>query len=333
MASRQHNPLALAGSAFGLLGASAVASGAAVLSWAFYEARHPVIRRYTVPCLAADEEPFSILHLADLHLTGNTQARVDWVRELAALQPDMVVNTGDNLSTVEGVAPLHVALEPFVDLPGAFVLGDHDYHSTVFRLPTRYLLRDPRSLDDPEEELPELPWEEVRDLQTRGGWQDLTNARGVVSVRGRLIELVGVDDPHADRDVFPSQTQTEQGEFMRSASGTPLRLGLTHAPYQRVLNAMLDDGADLVFAGHTHGGQLCVPGMGALVTNCDLDTSRASGLSSWPKDDAAVSVPAGTAERSMFLHVSAGLGTSPFTPVRVACPPEAVLLTLVPVQD
>ena len=100
---------------------------------------------------------------------------------------------------------------------------------------------------------------------------------------------------------------------------------MTHAPYQRILERMSAEGVDLVLAGHTHGGQLCVPGFGALVTNCDLDRSRASGLSQWPGRPGAP-----RAADPMHLHVSAGLGTSPYTPVRIACRPEAALLTLVP---
>ncbi len=101
---------------------------------------------------------------------------------------------------------------------------------------------------------------------------------------------------------------------------------MTHAPYTRVLDAMQADGADLVLAGHTHGGQLALPLYGALVTNCDLDRGRAKGLHGWPgpRPDAA------GGEGSTWLHVSAGLGTSPFAPVRFACRPEATLVTLTP---
>lgn len=76
---------------------------------------------------------------------------------------------------------------------------------------------------------------------------------------------------------------------------------------------MAADGMDLIFAGHTHGGQVCVPGYGALITNCDLDTARVKGLS---RHGAA------------HLHVSGGLGTSPFAPYRFANRPEVTLLTL-----
>ncbi|MBO3723551.1 metallophosphoesterase [Actinomyces bowdenii] len=340
-------PRSLARAALGALGTTA-ALGSAVLAYSLIEARRPVLRRIDVPVLASGEEPLTILHLSDLHLTDRTEWLVEWVRDLAGQRPDVVINTGDNLSLASGLEPLRRALEPFLDLPGAFVMGDHDYRSTVFKLPSRYLLRDPRTANDPDREarIEALPWEEVRDLQACGGWADLTNRRDFLAVRGRRIELVGVDDPHADRDRFPDAQPVQAGSLaaalpsVRDASERTLRLGLLHAPYRRVLDAMVVDGVDLALAGHTHGGQLCVPGYGALVTNCDLDTGRASGLSRWPDGAGAPGsgrAPAGMADDGaaagqpgMFLHVSAGLGTSPFTPVRIACPPQAALLTLRP---
>ena len=96
-------------------------------------------------------------------------------------------------------------------------------------------------------------------------------------------------------------------------SDADLTMGVTHAPYLRILDGMADDGADVILAGHTHGGQLCIAIVGALVTNCDIDRKRAKGLSS---------------HGDSVLHVSAGLGTSPYAPVRFACPPEATLITL-----
>ena len=337
--------------------------GVGVLGYALVEARMPVLRRVDVPVLAPGEEPLTILHLSDLHLTGRTEERVEWVRALAGLHPDAVVNTGDNLSFASGMEPLRRALEPFLGLPGAFVMGDHDYRATAFKLPTRYLRADPRAGDDPQVEarVAELPWREVRDLQASGGWADLCNARGAIAVRGRRIDLVGVDDPHAERDAYPdppeesappeapapsgpsavapvpseppvapapstpTASEGPREPAVRDRAGQPLRIGVTHAPYRRILERMSAEGVALALAGHTHGGQLCVPGFGALVTNCDLDRSRASGLSQWPGRPGAPR----TAD-PMHLHVSAGLGTSPYTPVRIACRPEATLLTLVP---
>ena len=82
-----------------------------------------------------------------------------------------------------------------------------------------------------------------------------------------------------------------------------------------MLDRFAADGYQLVMAGHTHGGQLCLPFKGAIITNCDLDPSRAKGASRWGSH--------------MALHVSAGIGTSPFAPLRFCCRPEATLLTLI----
>ena len=101
-----------------------------------------------------------------------------------------------------------------------------------------------------------------------------------------------------------------------------LTLGVTHAPYRRVLDAFVDRGADLMLAGHTHGGQVCVPGYGALVTNCDIPRDQVKGVSTWTHDG-----------RTATLEVSAGLGTSIYAPVRFACRPEATLLTLTAAPD
>ena len=123
------------------------------------------------------------------------------------------------------------------------------------------------------------------------------------------MAVTGVDDPHIRRDRY---------EMVAGPVTDPvtLKLGLSHSPEPRILDSFAGDGYDLVLSGHTHGGQLRLPGYGAIVTNCGLDRSRARGASRWGAHT--------------WLHVSAGMGTSPYAPVRFACPPEASLLTLVP---
>ena len=157
------------------------------------------------------------------------------------------------------------------------------------------------------------------------GWRDLSNARTRLTIDGRDLDIRGVDDPHIHRDRYDEVA----GPFDPSAD---LALGVMHAPYSRILTAMTDDGAGLLLAGHTHGGQICLPFYGALVTNCDLPVQQAKGLSrvARPYDAEAGGDPSfgGVDGRGAQLHVSAGLGTSPYAPVRFACPPEATLLTL-----
>ena len=290
--------------------------GAAGLAWATVEAQWFTVRRVTVPVLGPAERPIRVLHLSDLHLTPAQDRKIAWVRSLARLEPDLVINTGDNMAHVDALPAVLHALDPLLAVPGAFVMGSNDYYAPTPKNPARYLTPDARH--ERITENTQLPADELATAMRDAGWKDLTNRRDVAVVDGREVALVGVDDAHLDRDRFPALTRSHR-------STVDLKLGVTHAPYRRVLDAMHADGADLVLAGHTHGGQLCVPIWGALVTNCDLDTRRAKGLHGWPGP--RPDQPGG--HGSSWLNVSAGLGTSPYAPVRFACRPEATLLTLV----
>jgi len=284
------------------LAALAVA-GAATLAWSLAEAHAFTLRRVTVPVLPPGSESLRILHLSDLHLTPGQRDKIAWVRALGAEPVDLVVTTGDNLGHALAVPPLLGAYEPLMRHPGLFVFGSNDYFGPRPKNPFAYF-GGPSMLH---REAVELPVEDLRAGLVAGGWTDVNNARALLTVNGVTIRVTGLDDPHIDRDELPS------GRRPRA----DVTLGVVHAPYRDALQALVDDGAKLILAGHTHGGQVCVPGYGALVSNCDLDPRRAKGLSRWPDADGA------------WLHVSAGLGTSPFAPVRLACRPEATILTLV----
>lgn len=287
---------------------------AAGLAYAHLETKLFTVRHVTVPVLPPGERDLRVLHVSDLHLTPTQHRKIAWVRSLAALEPDLVIDTGDNLAHREALGPLLYALEPLLErVPGAFVMGSNDYYAPQPKNPARYLWTrsGPRTLNPPN-----LPAAELAAAMASAGWADLTNRRDAVVVDGRRIAFAGVDDPHLGLDDFPNPTPEPD-------DGALLRLGVTHAPYTRVLDQMHADGADAIIAGHTHGGQLCVPFYGALVTNCDIDRRRAKGLHGWP--GARPDAPDG--EGSTWLHVSAGAGTSPYAPVRFACRPEATLIT------
>ncbi|MDP9442829.1 MAG: metallophosphoesterase [Actinomycetota bacterium] len=294
--------------------ASAAALGSAALTYAAgYEVRAYTVRRLTVPVLAAGSAPLRLLHLSDLHLTRAQRRKQRWLRALAELEPDLVVNTGDNLADPQAVAVVLDALGPLLDVPGVFVLGSNDYYGPILKNPVRYLLpsgQDRRVVGAP------LPWRELRDSFTACGWVDLTNRTQTLQAHGCSIAFAGVDDPHLGYDDLAAVA----GPGDATAD---VRIGVTHAPYRRVLDQFTADGYELILAGHTHGGQLRVPIGGALVTNCDLDTARARGL-----HHHAVNNAGDDDTRRSWLHVSAGLGTSPYAPVRFCCRPEASLLTL-----
>ncbi|UIX32121.1 metallophosphoesterase [Streptomyces sp. GQFP] len=296
------------------LGITAVAAAGLAYSVGF-EARFFRLRRVTVPVLPAGMRPLRVLQVSDIHMVGGQYKKQRWLRSLAGLRPDFVINTGDNLSDPEGVPEVLDALGPLMEFPGAYVFGSNDYYGPTPRNPARYLVEKIQGKHGLNGNAPAVnvihnPWEQLRDGFDTAGWLNLTNTRGTLKIDGMSVELTGLDDPHIKRDRYE---EVAGGP----SSSSDISLAVVHAPYLRVLDAFTADAYPLTLAGHTHGGQLCIPFYGALVTNCDLDTDRVKGLSTH------------TAEgRTSYLHVSAGCGANRYTPARFACPPEATLLTL-----
>src|SRR5664279_5010936 len=251
--------------------------------------------------------PIRILHLSDLHIVPGQLRKSGWVSSLADLRPDLVVNTGDTLSHVKAVPAALAAFGDLLDIPGAFVFGNNDYYAPVPKSPHRYFMK-PTTIYRGAP----LPWQDLRAAQVERGWQDLTNAKNTITVRGQKIALAGIDDPYTKRDRYDKIAG-------RADPDAIVRIGVVHAPEPRVLDQFAADGYDVLLAGHTHGGQVRLPGIGALVTNCGIDRSRARGLSRWGSH--------------ALLNVSAGLGSSPYMPIRFCCRPEASLITLRPRED
>jgi len=288
------------------LAAGATVGGGATLAYASLVERNMfTLRRFDVPVLEPDAEPLRILHLSDLHMMPDQRRKQTWVAALAGTDPDLVVVTGDNMSAPASLPGVLRALDPFLGMPAAFVFGSNDYRGPVWKNPLLYLLPDREYVQGVD-----LPHTELRAALVAAGWADLNNARTILKAGGRSVELAGVDDPHIERDDYPSIAGPASG-------GADVHVGMTHTPASHVLDAMAADGFTLLLAGHTHGGQVRIPGYGALTTNCDLPHDMARGLHRWPQSDA-------------WLHVSAGLGTHPTAPIRFACRPEATVLTLIP---
>jgi uncharacterized protein len=286
-----------------LAGTAAVAGAACVAYGALVERHWYRLRRQTVPVLGPGQPPLTVLHLSDLHLTVADEPPRAFLAELAGLPADLVVLTGDMLGEPEALEPVLDALGRFRPrLGAAAVLGSNDYWAPRFRNWFTYFIGPSSQRARPRPD--RNPWRElVAGLEERG-WLVLSNRHE----RLGDVELAGLDDPHIRRDDL-SVAVPPDGEPAR------LRIGIVHSPYRRVLDAFERNRYPLVLAGHTHGGQVRLPGVGALVTNCDLPRARVRGLSRWG---------------GSWLHVSAGLGTSKYAPFRFACRPEASLLELVP---
>ena len=311
------SPVRAVGAAFGV----AAAAGAAAFAWgAIVERNRFTIRHETVAVLEPGARPLTVLHLADLHMAPWQSAKQDWVRSLALLEPDLIVNTGDNLGHPDGIDGVIYALTPFAGVPGVFVNGSNDYFGPQLKNPFSYFggpSAGPRRAATLDTERLEGFFEQ--DL----GWLSLNNNARAIELRGSRLEFFGTNDAHRgwDRlDKLPGVIEDMRENVAWNddrAEPESISIGVTHAPYRRVLDSFVNYGAEMIFAGHTHGGQVRIPGRSALVTNCDIPRDQAQGLSLWYH-----------ARRAAYLNVSAGIGTSIYAPVRFACPPEAVVVTL-----
>ncbi len=304
----------------GLAAATVTAAGLGALGYAHWESRQPVLRRADLGIPGRkDMRPLRVLHLSDLHMYPGQKFIVDFIKRVSAIEDiDLVVSTGDNLGSPDGLELALAAYEPLRHLPGVFVLGSNDYYSPTAKIWTSYLQSDrpEKTAKKHANQSPDLPWLELVKSLESAGWVDLSNRSATLQVpadgREQSVSLIGVDDPHIHRDRTPEVPATWEDD-------NTVRLALTHAPYRRVLDRFAAVGSDLIFAGHTHGGQVRLPGVGTVVTNSDLPRAYGRGLNWW-----AAPGPEG----GSWLNVSAGLGTSPMAPIRFACRPEATLLTI-----
>lgn len=257
------------------------------------------ITRHRLDILPADAPgPITVLHLSDLHFTTREPRKTRFIASLP--KADITVITGDFLAEPAGVETVVAALRPALGTRASwFVLGSNDYfvpqplnYLTYFRKERRTRRAHRGRAAD------------LRAQLAADGWEDLTNIHRGVQINDVPIELLGLDDAHIfwhDLTVAP-RTAPERFGF-----------AVMHSPDSAPEAAAL--GYDLLVAGHTHGGQVCLPLIGALVTNCAMPRRLVSGL-----------IRIGSA----IMYLSPGMGTSKFAPFRFYCRPEAALLELHP---
>ncbi len=284
------------------VGGALLAYGVAEARW--YRLRHRVLDGV----LRRPGATMRVLHVSDVHLARGQEHRVRFLRSLAELEPDLTVVTGDLLGDVgvEEAAADAVGALTGPGRPGLFVLGSNDLYGPIWKSPTRYLTGRRIAVEGAP-----LATDRLVGLLAERGYTTVRNAATAVETRAGTVAVGGIDDPHLEDTVIPAPDV-----LAPSASGerdAALHLGLVHAPYVAALDALSTAGHDLLLAGHTHGGQVRLPGVGALTANCDLPLAQARGESRW---------------RDRWLHVSPGLGHSKYAPVRFACRPEATLLEL-----
>ncbi len=280
--------------------AAAVAGALGVGAYPLVEPFRFRLRTFDAPVRASFG--LDVLHISDTHMSGGDKALASFLGSLPerlGRLPDLVVATGDFVegepgidAFVEAVAPLEARLGRF------YVFGSHDRYVSQFGGYLKYFSPRRRERARP------LDTQRLEEGLAGKGWIGLTNTTRTIESPYGPIRLTGVDDPYLNR---------HRTDHIHRAPGDALALALVHAP--NIVTEWALNGYDMVFAGHTHAGQVRAPGIGALVTNCALPTALAGGLHRIG---------------STWLHVSPGLGTGRFAPIRFNCRPEATLLRLHP---
>ena len=260
--------------------------------------RYRVVRHRLDILPAATARPLIVLHLSDLHFVRQDPRKARFLEALPT--PDVTVVTGDFLAEPEAIeAAVHGVRPVRGRLASWFVLGSNDYFVPKPLNYFAYFSKGRKRRPARRGRGPEL----IRALEG-DGWEDLTNVHHDVSLEGIDIELLGLDDAHIRRHdlrVAPRRAEERFG------------FAVMHSPDSAPEAAAL--GYGLILAGHTHGGQVRLPLVGALVTNSTMPPKLASGL-----------IRMGAA----VLHISRGLGTSKYAPFRFWCRPEATYLELRP---
>ena len=290
-----------------LLVAAVILGSIAIWSMTVSRWRFTVIRAEAA-VLPKGSANIRVLHISDIHMAPWQKRKQRFIAELIAEKPNLIVNTGDNLGHKNVVGETLNALKPLLSVPGVFVNGSNDYFAPRFKSPITYLFKP----STPHQEQP-LDTKTLTSTFESHSWLNLNNSSNSLEINGLKLALLGVDDAHLELDDLDSLDQT--AALRERADVT---IGVTHAPYRRVIEAMAENGVDILFAGHTHGGQVRFPFVGALTTNSDLPNKNAKGMSAWS-----------FGERVMLLNVSAGLGNSIFAPIRFFNRPEVRLVTLV----
>lgn len=289
-----------------ILAAGATAAAACVAYGSIIERRWYRRRRLVLPRTLRSAGRLTILHISDIHLIPGQDHRIRFLHSLADGDHDLVVVTGDLLGAEDAEDLTVAALAPLTSRgrTGLVVLGSNDLFGPIAKSPTAYFTR-------PERRVHGAPLDTDRLVTglANAGYRTLSNEAFTLETPVGRVGVGGIDDPHLDTTVLPppaAVTPPTDDEVL-------CNLGLVHAPYTAALDVLVDAGHDLLLSGHTHGGQVRFPPIGAVVGNCDLPLDQIRGASRY---------------RGRWLHVSPGLGHSRYAPFRFACRPEATLLEL-----
>ncbi len=262
-----------------------------------------ISRKYNLSLARPDipSQGVQILHLSDFHFSGHF---LDYIKIWLILKkiktvPDLLICTGDFTDRAEGRVACQFLLNQLNSRFGRFaVLGNHDVMKYDFKRAYREVLSGKKGGEIHSDHL-----EETLQTLQRSHMIVLRNQTVPVNVSGCSIQILGVDEDISGLNQFEKMIDT--------IDSRALKVVIVHAPDQR--DRYLAAGADLVLAGHTHGGQVCLPGIGPLILVSALPKKEIYGFHQFGKS---------------FVHINRGVGCSRIAPFRFFCPPEIVWLSL-----
>lgn len=274
-------------------------AGAGLVGYGVAEAKRYGVREYSVPVMPEGGRPIRVLVVSDFHLRLTNQSLRRFLESLWRETYDVVLATGDFIGGAQSIEECVRLLNGLTARYGRyFVFGSSDYFAPTFKNYFDYFLKIKRHGTR------RNPIDRLREGLARQGWKDLTNRNLAGRWDGKPVQITGLDDPYLGWDDKSLLVRDPEAKLAICVVHDP-------APYLQAIQA----GYDLVVSGHTHGGQVRMPLVGAVVTNSSLPTRFARGLSRI--DDG-------------WLFVTPGLGVSKFAPFRFMCPPEASVLNLLP---
>lgn len=286
----------------------------------------------------SDKPIMTFLHLSDFHLRKNSKGKklFKFVRSLNKLNVDFILITGDLTENDKNIEYLISMLSPLKAKYGKYaVFGVHDHYNkalvefirNMFKKKKRY--KRENDVTYMAKRLKDIGIEVLRNESRRIniGSYDIGD-----------IEIIGLDDPiinkidivkafshidHIDslkllkksdyKNAYKNIFKLKEEKIHKINNRGKLRIILMHTPDTDSIIDLARKEVDIIFGGHTHGGQVRLPLVGAVISGCKIKTKFASGLFYF---------------RNFVLYVTRGLGEGRYSQFRFYCQPEASLVKI-----
>lgn len=286
----------------------------------------------------SDKPILTFLHLSDFHLRKNSKGKklFKFVRSLNKLNVDFILITGDLTENDKNIEYLISMLSPLKAKYGKYaVFGVHDHYNKALVEFIRNMFKKKKRYKR-ENDVTYMA-KRLKDI----GIEVLRNESRMINIGSYDIcdvEIIGLDDPiinkidivkafshidHIDslkllkksdyKNAYKSIFKLKEEKIHKINNRGKLRIILMHTPDTNSIINLARKEVDIIFGGHTHGGQVRLPLVGAVVSGCKIKTKFASGLFYF---------------RNFVLYVTRGLGEGRYSQFRFYCQPEASLVKI-----